>query len=83
MWRPPLDSRAKSVASETCLVTLAAALVAAMPATAGNVAVVAENPGRGLSDVARAAVLTALQAASTALGVSVLVLEPRSAPEMR
>jgi hypothetical protein len=54
-----------------------------MPATAGNVAVVAENPGRGLSDVARAAVLTALQAASTALGVSVLVLEPRSAPEMR
>ncbi len=65
------------------LVTLAAALVAAMPATAGNVAVVAENPGRGLSDVARAAVLTALQAASTALGVSVLVLEPRSAPEMR
>jgi ABC-type multidrug transport system ATPase subunit len=64
------------------LVTLAAALVAAMPA-AGNVAVVAENPGRGLSDVARAAVLTALEAASTALGVSVLVLEPRSAPKMR
>jgi len=50
---------------------------------AGNVAVVAENPGRGLSDVARASVLGALQAAGAALGVPVLVLDPRSAPEMR
>lgn len=64
------------------LVALAAALVAALPA-AGNVAVVAENPGRGLSDVARASVLGALQAAGAALGVPVLVLDPRSAPEMR